>query len=200
MPTGYTDAIKDGISFRMFAMNCARAFGACVMLRDESGGGEKIPEAFKPSDYSARRLRETREHIAEIEAMNDAACDKAAAKEWKDESDRREQRIREKTALRLKYEAMLAEAHAWTPPTPDHVELRNFMISQIAQSIDFDCGISQYDKPPPKLSGAEWRAERLAQLYKDIAYYERENAAEIERTNQRNEWISALRESLKETS
>lgn len=40
MPTGYTADIKDGIDFKTYAMNCARAFGACVMLRDEPGGGD----------------------------------------------------------------------------------------------------------------------------------------------------------------
>ena len=34
MPTGYTADIKDGIDFKTYAMNCARAFGARVMLRE----------------------------------------------------------------------------------------------------------------------------------------------------------------------
>lgn len=35
MPTGYTADIKDGITFRDFALRCARAFGATIMQRDE---------------------------------------------------------------------------------------------------------------------------------------------------------------------
>lgn len=50
MPTGYTADIKDGISFETYAMNCARAFGACVSLRDKPSGGKVIPDAFEPSD------------------------------------------------------------------------------------------------------------------------------------------------------
>jgi hypothetical protein len=56
MPTGYTADIKNGISFKTFAMNCARAFGACVTLRDEPGGGDKIPEAFEASTYHAQQV------------------------------------------------------------------------------------------------------------------------------------------------
>jgi hypothetical protein len=35
MPTGYTAAIKDGISFEKFVWDCARGMGALVMMRDE---------------------------------------------------------------------------------------------------------------------------------------------------------------------
>ena len=34
MPTGYTDKIKDGITFKEYAMGCARAFGALITMRD----------------------------------------------------------------------------------------------------------------------------------------------------------------------
>ena len=37
MATGYTHAIEKGISFETFALTCARAFGACINLRDEPG-------------------------------------------------------------------------------------------------------------------------------------------------------------------
>jgi hypothetical protein len=35
MPTGYTDKIKDGISFEEFVLSCARQFGACISMRDD---------------------------------------------------------------------------------------------------------------------------------------------------------------------
>jgi hypothetical protein len=37
MPTGYTAGVADGTitEFREYALLCARAFGACIMLRDE---------------------------------------------------------------------------------------------------------------------------------------------------------------------
>ena len=34
MPTGYTYKIGEGASFKEFVMACARAFGACVEMRD----------------------------------------------------------------------------------------------------------------------------------------------------------------------
>jgi hypothetical protein len=38
MPTGYTAMIeeREDVTFREFALTCARAFGACIMQRDNS--------------------------------------------------------------------------------------------------------------------------------------------------------------------
>ncbi len=50
MPTGYTDAVKDGITFDQFVLGCARGMGALVMMRDEPSG-TPIPERFEPSRF-----------------------------------------------------------------------------------------------------------------------------------------------------
>ena len=84
MPTGYTAAIKDGIDFKTYAMNCARAFGACVMLRDEPGGGDRIPDAFEPSDYHLKAAEKTRGELAALDTMAPAELERAAARAWDD--------------------------------------------------------------------------------------------------------------------
>jgi hypothetical protein len=196
VPTGYTDAIKDGIDFRTFAMNCARAFGACVMLRDDGGGGDKIPESFQPSDYHVKALAKTRSDLAAVELLSAEDCALSAANAWQQQGAAREKRQRDREVLRLKYEAMLAQVDAWEAPTPDHGGLKNFMREQITQSIDFDCADSPYSEQEPKLSGAEWRAKEISRLCRAIEYHERENAKEVERTDERNRWIAALRKSL----
>jgi hypothetical protein len=197
MPTGYTAAIKDGIDFRTYAMDCARAFGACVMLRDEDGGGDKIPEAFAPSDYNAKALAKARADLAAVQAMSREDCALSAANAWQEHESYRLRVLAERADLRKKYETMLAEVKAWTPPTSEHFEFHKFMREQIEQSIVFDCSPdSSYLQPQPKQSGDAWRAKVVARLLRDIEYHERQNAEEIDRTRQRNQWIAALRESL----
>lgn len=97
MPTGYTADIKDGIDFKTYAMNCARAFGACVMLRDEPGGGERIPDAFEPSDlfvrYHLKAVEKARVELAALDAMTPAECERAAAKAWDDAETSRLMRL-----------------------------------------------------------------------------------------------------------
>jgi uncharacterized membrane protein YccC len=197
MPTGYTAAIKDGITFERFAMNCARAFGACITLRDESGGGEKIPERFEPSDYHQRKLAEAQQELALIEAMTRYECEQSAATGYLSAEGARQRQLREMEDLRQKYDQMLESVNEWVPPSKDHRELREFMRDQIQQSAKFDCDTEFYAMPTPRLTGAEWKKQRIKTLKGSIVYHEEGHAAEVERTNQRNEWIRLLRESLK---
>jgi hypothetical protein len=193
MPTGYTAAIAKGIDFKTFALDCARAFGACVLLRDEPGGGEIIPEQFDPSDYHAKALIAVEARLAELEGMGPLdlareakAYNAAAEASWR-------QSAAKIADLRQKYEAMLAKVEAWVPPTLDHYGLREFMREQIRQSIDFDC----YDLAKPRpVSGVEWFASEYDKARRGVQYHTAENAKEVARANQRTAWVKALRESL----
>jgi hypothetical protein len=196
MPTGYTADIKDGIDFKTYAMNCARAFGACVMLRDEPGGGDRIPEAFAPRDYHLKAVEKARSELAALEAMTPAECERAAAKAWDDAETRRLMLLEDKRKQREAYEAMLAKAAAWKAPTPDHEGLRKFMCEQIEQSIDFDCGGDYGNTPTARLTGEAFAASERARCLRDVQYHEKEHAGEVSRAATRTEWVRALRAAL----
>ena len=196
MPTGYTADIKDGIDFKTYAMNCARAFGACVMLRDEPGGGDKIPDEFEPSDYHVKAGEKARCELAELDSITPAERKRAAAKAWDDAETSRLMRLEECRKTRSAYEAMLAKVKAWKPPTPDHTGLHEFMQEQIKQSIDFDCNERRYSTPTARLTGDAWAEEQRTQLLRDVRYHEKEHAAEVDRAAARTLWIQALRDAL----
>lgn len=196
MPTGYTADIKDGISFETYAMNCARAFGACVTLRDERGGGDVIPEVFEPSDYHSKKKLEAHYRLKEISAMTEKQADAAAA-EWhrQKEADRIEglDRCRRQ---RQAYDAMLEKVDAWTPPTEDHASYHKFLRDQITESIKFDCVEEYYSGPIPPTTGAEWRESEINRLTRDILYHGKHHEEEVKRATERTAWVKALRESL----
>lgn len=193
MPTKYTAAIADGIDFKTYAMNCARAFGACISLRDESAGVE-IPE-FQPTDYHVKWLAKGRERLAKLRAMTPEEVERAALRDYLDECKRRAKRVRKNNALRAKYEAMLEQVNAYQAPTPEHAEFKKFMASQIEETIRFDCG-RLFDDELKQLSGADWLAAQLADAEREIAYHEQQHAEEVQRVARRNAWVKALRESL----
>lgn len=194
MPTGYTAQIADGISFRQFALNCARAFGALITMRDEPNDA-KIPEKFEPTDYHVNKLKELEVEYAELKEMKDSKAEKRARLEYEKELESHKKYIEDKHELKLKYLAMLDEVKKWTPPTSDHIEYKEFMISQIEQSIDFDCSTTYLTKPQLK-SGRVWLNGKLEKVLRDIEYHKKEHAEEVERVNGRNNWVNALRNSL----
>lgn len=190
MPSGYTCGVQDGTitAFRDFALQCARAFGACILLRDEPMSND-IPE-FVPSDYHAKRLEA-------IEAMSVAEVEAACDREYQSSIDYRAKRLDELATQRQRYDSMLAAARAFQPPTSEHVELKAFMIKQLQESIKWDCDASYYDTPPAKKTATEWLKEKRYQLIADITSCEKEYGEEVERTQGRNKWVQDLKRALK---
>ena len=197
MPTGYTADIQKGITFRQFALGCARAFGACITLRDEPAG-TPIPDEFTPDRYFVEALDRAKARLYDLERMTPDQIAAAAAEEYDDAVADREEDIAYRAALRQKYDAMLVQVEAWQPPTPEHENFKTFMREQIAESIKFDCGEveERYWPTPKRLTPRDWHMQAVAKAHEDIAYRTKELADEIQRCEQRTAWVRALRGSL----
>lgn len=141
MPTGYTAAIKDDISFNQFVWGCARGMGAFVMMRDEPSDAE-IPQQFDPNNYHYLAIISAKEELLKVHNMTVDECNKASAAAHKKEVASNRKYIKASDDLKIKYESMLAKVLSWKPPTPDHVNFKDFMIEQIQSSIKFDCNSS----------------------------------------------------------
>lgn len=194
MPTGYTAEVANGITFEQFVWKCARAMGAMVMMRDKPTDAP-IPERFEASDYNTKKLAEAKAEWARLNAMSIPDAETCAATSHAEVVASHTKRTQERLELRNKYHAMLASVVQWDAPTPDHAGFKIFMVDQLKQSIDFDC-CNRYDDVPVALSGTDWRVAAVAKAERDIEYHAKANAEEIERTEIRNEWLRALRESL----
>jgi len=70
MPTGYTTDIYNGkdVSFRDFALNCARAFGACIMQRDDPADETKA----EFDSYVIERIADCKETIDKMKKLQTA--------------------------------------------------------------------------------------------------------------------------------
>lgn len=197
MPTGYTSDIEKGISFRQYAMGCARAFGALITMRDDPHDAP-IPEKFEPSPYYLESVAKAKARIAELEAMTAEEVIAARDKEYADLVEYNEKGIRDRKELRAKYEDILAHARGWVSPSPDHDEFKQFMISQIEDSIQWDCDTSYYEEnQPEKKSPAAWIADAFQRERDHLAYSEKSLAEEVARVEKRNLWVRQLREALK---
>lgn len=197
MPTGYTAAIADDITFSDFAMRCARAMGALVMMRDEPYDAP-IPERFAPTDYHTKKIAEANAKLVQLKGMSEVEATASAKAAFTEATDARNSAMQKNDDLRKKYTCMLQQVQAWEPPTQDHNGFKTFMIEQITGSIDFDCDNSYYmERKPILLSGEEWLERETEKAKKDLNYHIAENTNEIERTEGSNRWVKELRDSLK---
>lgn len=199
MPTGYTDGVATGkvTDFAEYALQCARAFGACVMLRDEPMSSE-IPE-FTPSDYNANALDKAERELAAFAAMSSDDRRALYDEETKLRIARAKEGIEARKTQRERYESMLAKAKAFRAPTAYHEGYAAFLVSQLEESIKFDCSGDYYEKELQPVSFEQWQSQKRAGLIRDMAYHEKANREEIDRTASRNAWVKALKESLAET-
>lgn len=196
-PTGYTADVGDGklTDFPAFALRCARAFGALITMRDDPTDAP-IPDTFAPSSYHATALATARERLARLVEMTPEEADAESRAEHEREVARWNEHHAEVIATRGRYQAMLSKVLAWRPPTPEHTELRKFMVDQITESIRFDCNDWPRPAPTSSASGIAWMGEQRRMAQRDIEYHAKEHDAEVARVAGRTEWVRALRASL----
>ena len=198
MPTGYTAPIADGITFKEYAMGCARAFGALIMMRDEPQNAE-IPEAFEASTYHKDAIEKAAMELKELLAMDQPTAAAKAKEAHQNHIDYHTEEIAKDEALAAKYKAMLAEVEAYKSPSPDHDNFKKFMADQITESIRFDCS-SNYHREAIEsaklMSGEEFILAEKKRLEDSMEYHKKHYQEELDRTKNRNEWLQKLRDSL----
>lgn len=195
MPTGYTADIKDGISFEQFVLNCAKAFGACISMRDLPTD-TPIPEKFEPRLYNATALKKAVEELCRLENMSESEAITLRTAEHQEAEHSRLKRLDENQNQLKAYRVMLDKVTAWAPPSTDHIELKNFMVKQIQESLKFDDMTKYYSEPTPLLRIHDFMKAKEDKVKADIKYHQEKHAEEVQRTNQRNEWVKLLRSSL----
>lgn len=194
MPTGYTAGVADGdiTSFPEFAVLCARAFGAAIMQRDDPLSAPlRLPSPS--TDYSERRVEEFTERLKLLQSLLPHEVERMAAEAhreaWRTWSENEDALL----IKRGRYLAMILKVEAWEPPTSDHFEMKEFMLSQLQESIRFDCRSLDH---PTKISSEEWLQGEIAQAERDVKWHKVQIEEEFKRTNERRAWIQALADSL----
>ena len=198
MPTGYTYPIQNNekISFKQFALNCAKAFGACITLRDS---GDPIPMKFKPNTrYYTENIQRLKQELKQLKKKKDSQLLLA----WEENQEKNYQKkcelYDEAINFTVRYNDMLDQVNFWIPPTKDHEELKKFMVEQLQSSLKFDCNPAEHYPVKTKeiFDAKKYRQEHLEYIEKDILYYQKKRTEEIQNVKERNVWIEALRKSL----
>lgn len=200
MPTGYTaELCEKEVSFERFVMTCARAMGACVMMRDDPLS-TPIPDAFEVDDYHTRQAEKMRAELATVEAMSDEQATAEGVREYEALLSSAVKHDEETATVAKRLWDMRSKVNAWKPPTSEHLGLKGFMQEQLESTIKHDGTVSPYYRERAAKAqcvvGPVWKKVRAEKLQKDIAYHEQKQREEDDRAASRNAWIRQLRESL----
>lgn len=199
MPTGYTWKIRDGEikNGKDFILLCARAFGACIDMREESLDA-KIPDEFKPNTYHKEQLIKAQNDLIKFKNMSIEEVQKIVNQEHVEVVEYNKKYYKELLEIKSKYLNILADVYSWQEATEEHKELKKYSIQQIEDSIKWDCGhMDDYLKPVEKESAKSWLKRQIDKCQKDIVYYTEKQKEENERVAGRNKWIRELKDSLK---
>jgi hypothetical protein len=197
MPSGYTACIEQGITFEQFVMQCARAMGALISMRDDSID-TPIPDKIEPNLYYKEQVFEKTKKLEELRLMTLGQASVKANEEYDRELIEHHEAIKNHDELRLKYQNMIQQVQNWQPPTKDHEGLKKFMLEQLQSSMDSDCDNSYYFKHiPVKLSANEWYNAALSGAEDDLRYYQQKYDEELKQCQEATKWVRDLRYSLK---
>jgi hypothetical protein len=200
MPTGYTTYILEDKLAKPsdFAKICARAFGACINQRDDS---LEVPLEIPIPDtkYHDDSLKEANKKFKKLKSYNDEQKFKFGEKLKIKEISYNKKKIKEVIKIRAKLEKVLNWVNNWTPPTSDHHGLKKFMIEQINSTINFD-GNPDYHESQLKAAIDKTSLDFYQKEYEraewNVNYHKEEKEKEINRTNERANWIKSLIDSL----
>lgn len=184
MATGYTQKIKEGIGFREFVLDCARAF-----VYNAAELKEK-----KPNDFHKRGLQKAKEKLKEVQKISLTMAKEKTEKDYQRIKKCYKELNQEKKDLRVKYERMLKQVIDWQPPTSKHKHIKGFMIEQIESSIKFDCSYTEDE--PIKKTPEEWIESKIKSCQRNIKYHSEGWEEEQERIKSNNEWLRQLKDSL----
>lgn len=195
MPTGYTQHLldaKEPMKLRDWALLCARAFGACVTMRDDDLS-IPAPKSLKPSTYHAKEIAKARRELKRLTSMSDAQRATYVKRERAKRTKRFQGYINSERTEIARHDAMHDQVEAWNSP-PEMTELKAFMLEQIR--ISRPTGSSYWHDEMERINKTDLHAADVAKAKQDIEYHTKEHAAEVQRTASRNAWLKVLYTSL----
>lgn len=195
MPTGYTaDVIDKNISFRQFALNCTRAFGATILLRDEPM--DKTFTEVPKQTYHEGRVAESIKEFNRFTALDysdqlawartEIGKRKTSAQKYVEDARLETQRLT----------SMIDQVRSWTAPTDEHVRYKEFMLEQLTMSLSTGGWAEENMASAEKLVAADLVREHVGHLGRDIQYHTKGQKDDEERNAKSNAWLKAVIDSL----
>lgn len=194
MPTGYTAEILRGASFKQFAIKCMENFIYRLHENKNNLSTDGEFKDFKPNQRYYENYCSAIEELTEFNLKPASQWRKEYEEYVEEEMKRNSKCISENNIKKQKYEKVLLKIKNLVPPTEEHLEFKNFMISQVEGSIEFDCNVSYLKnnlKNKKVISFEDWIEQQKSSLQFDLDYAKEYHEKEVRSCKDSNEWIHA---------
>jgi len=191
MPTGYTAKVNDGTitTLKDYALCCLNAF-----VRNCDDTLLDVTKTLQPDPYHLEKIKEIQDEIVTTLTLTKNDCEISAKRFFEKERCYRERDIQCRQEIRQRYIDMINKINLWQIPE-ELTKLRDFMLDQLTESKRSDC--YECDLPTiTKLSGEEWKLQKIQDLCETLIYHTKEWRKECEKTEKDNHLIKTLLESL----
>jgi len=200
MATGYTYPVRAGqiTDFSTFAWFCAKGIDVFCRDRDTNRPIGWIPteaelaEICGDNDYYEKQIVIAKKDLFEFYNCSDDDWRKKQAQDIDQAVLHYEQTITTNELRRARYTSMLSKVADWTPPTEDHVHMKEFMISQLKDSLNSD----MLPLRSPEETLEEYKFRKISTAQRMLSYFEEQDLDCKQTAKERREWITALARSL----
>lgn len=136
MANGVTWGVKDGsiASFNDFLRTAAEYYG----LPDSSIA---VDEAFSPSEKSLQRLSEAKRTLDKVRQWSEEEATRKARAYFEKQYQSYKEDCAYHATLEGRYNRMIAQTHAWQPPTEEHNDFKQYMLKQLRDAMAHDVHI-----------------------------------------------------------
>lgn len=184
-------------AFAEYAIKCACELRRGIKLEGfPVGRPVDLGLYVKPDVYHKRELKRFERLYQDF--LADPPTEETLGKEYDAllETERKyfKEREQERIEYRRKHEKMLQEVMEWEPPTPEHLSLKEYMISKLQVKVNVKCGVYE------QVAMARDEFIRIYitpdYLLREIEHHKREWEEEKVRYRGTLSWLSQLFESL----
>ena len=198
MPTGNTAPIyegEEGFTPARYIARVARGFGAMIHLRDHPSGDALILPRNDDQYYRTQLAIKQQELAAAMDRSKDEWAQLRAEETEKVKAYNEKSRA-DWHRRRTDYLSYIEAVKAWVPPTDEHVKLKEFALSQLEESLQFDCGHEPYEQSLPADNLDTYIAKEVEKLAKAVSYNSEHLAKIASAQDGRRVWIQQLADSL----
>lgn len=199
MASGYTQEVLSGNvnTLKEFAAVCAKGFGATSHQQKEALN-TPLRDMVESKEHK-KSIRALKATLKKFNAITDEELIADELKALKETKKHYLEKIVIMKEAKKKCSALLLEVQLWTPPTENHIVVKEMMEEHLKSTIEFDCDldpvnqlIEDIENKMGSIDPEAIRKKQVEAIEQQIDFHEQSHKVDVDHVKQSNEWILEL--------